>query len=98
MTIQYYAINRDYTFDLGYKLIPAAHGIIRCILKAEYYCNRESAKDNGFKDAWKFIKDSGWNVNYLKSEIKAIYDDVAQNTFFIDKNDVDFKKHTIAIL
>jgi len=98
MTIQNYVINKDYSFNLGNKRIPSEHGIIKCILRTEYYCNRESVKGNGFDKAWKSIKEAGWNVNYLKSEIEAIYSDVSENTYFIDKSKVDFKKHVVAVL
>jgi len=102
MATECYVINKDYAFNLTdrekNKRIPSEHGLIKCILRMSYYCNRESAKSNGFDESWISIKDAGWNTNYLKSEIEAIYDYVVQNAYFINKNKVDFSKHVVARL
>lgn len=97
MSIQNYVINKDYSFNIENKRMSSEHGLIRCILSLEYYCNRD-VDDNGFYKAWDYIKEAGWDVNYIKSDIEALYNDVAENTFFIDKSKVDLSKHVVAVL
>ena len=99
--LQHYILDKDYAFNLTdrakNKRISAEHGLIKLILRMSYYCNRESANLYGFDKAWKAIKEAGWSVNYLKSEIEAIYNDVAVSAYFIDKAEVDFSKHVVSL-
>jgi hypothetical protein len=95
MTIQAYIINKDWSFNLTDRAtnrrISSQHGMIKLFLNQAYHAG-------SFDRAWDYIKDCGWNENYLKAELRAIFNDVLSSAYFINEDSVDYSKHTVARL